>query len=200
MAGLAADSEGRRVAARYVLADLLLSRFLEDLVVSYETDEVTRLIIDGHDSDAFGPLKAMTVGDFRDWLLSPKTDGAMIAACKDGLTPEMVATVSKLMRNQDLIAVAAKLEVVTRFRNTLGLKWRLATRLQPNHPSDDPRGVAATILDGLLQGSGDAVIGINPASDSLDNCTDLIRALDDLRAEFDIPTQSCVLTDRKSVV
>ncbi|MEC7763051.1 MAG: ethanolamine ammonia-lyase subunit EutB [Pseudomonadota bacterium] len=194
LAGLAAGTEAERVAARYILADLPLRVFLNEMIVPYETDEVTRLIIDGHDAQAFGPLRSMTVGDLRDWLLAETTDGKAILNASPGLTPEMVAAVSKLMRNQDLIAVAAKVEVVTAFRNTLGLKGHLATRLQPNHPSDDLRGIAAAILDGLLQGTGDAVIGINPASDSVKNCTDLLLALDGLRQEFDIPTQSCVLT------
>lgn len=194
LAGIAAVNEAQRVAARYVLADLPLSAFLTEAVVPYEVDEVTRLILDSHDTRAFAPLSAMTVGDLRDWLLDERTDGATIARVSPGLTPEMVAAVSKLMRNQDLIAVAAKIEVVTRFRNTIGLKGHLSTRLQPNHPSDDPRGIAAAILDGLLQGTGDAVIGINPASDSLANCSELLHGIDGLRQEFDIPTQSCVLT------
>lgn len=194
LAGLAASTEAERVAARYVLADLPLATFLNEMVVPYESDEVTRLIIDGHDADAFAPLRSMTVGELRDWLLAERTDGAAILTVSQGLTPEMVAAVCKLMRNQDLIAVASKVEVVTAFRNTLGLKGHLATRLQPNHPSDDLRGIAVAILDGLLQGTGDAVIGINPASDSVKSCADLLHALDGLRQEFDIPTQSCVLT------
>lgn len=194
LAGLAAPSEANRVAARYVLADLPLTTFLEDLVVPYEHDEITRLIIDSHDAVAFAPFRSMTVGDLRDWLLADTTDGPALERASRALTAEMVAAVSKLMRNQDLIAVAARIEVVTKFRNTIGRKGHLSTRLQPNHPSDDPRGIAATILDGLLQGTGDAVIGINPASDSVKNCTDLLKALDTFRQEFDIPTQSCVLT------
>ncbi|WP_311136167.1 MULTISPECIES: ethanolamine ammonia-lyase subunit EutB [Pseudooceanicola] len=194
LAGLAASSEANRVAARYVLADLPLTTFLTEALIPYEADEVTRLILDTHDVAAFAPFRSMTVGDLRNWLLSEAADGPALARAAPALTPEMVAAVSKLMRNQDLIEVASRIEVVTRFRNTVGLKGHLSTRLQPNHPSDDLRGIAAAILDGLLQGTGDAVIGINPASDSIANCTDLLKALDGFRQEFDVPTQSCVLT------
>jgi ethanolamine ammonia-lyase large subunit len=194
LAGIAARSEAERVAARYALADLPLAEFLTEAVVPYEADEVTRLIVDGHDIAAFAPLRSMTVGDLRDWLLSDAANTRALAAAAPGITPEMAAAVSKLMRNQDLIAAARKIEVVTRFRSTLGLRGRLATRLQPNHPSDDLRGIAVAVLDGLLQGVGDAVIGVNPASDSIPNCLEILRALDRLRVDFDMPTQSCVLT------
>ncbi|QUS35700.1 ethanolamine ammonia-lyase subunit EutB [Falsirhodobacter algicola] len=192
LAGIAAQSPVERVAARYALADLPLTAFLSDLVIPYEADEVSRLISDGHDDAAFAPLRALTVGGLRDWLLAADTPALCAAA--PGLTPEMVAAVSKLMRNQDLIRVARKCEVVTRFRNTIGLRGHLSSRLQPNHPADDLRGIAVAVLDGLLQGSGDAVIGINPATDSIANCTRILQALDDLRQTFDMPTQSCVLT------
>ncbi|AGT10380.1 ethanolamine ammonia-lyase subunit EutB [Paracoccus aminophilus] len=194
LAGLAADSALERVAARRVLADLPLTTFLNEALIPYETDDVTRLILDRHDATAFAPFRAMTVGDLRDWLLSPAAQATTMAAAAPGLTPEMVAAVSKLMRNQDLIRVAKKAEVVTAFRNRIGLMGRLATRLQPNHPADDLKGIAVAILDGLLHGAGDAVIGINPASDNLANCRELLLALDDLRAKFEIPTQNCVLT------
>ncbi|MDF3606841.1 ethanolamine ammonia-lyase subunit EutB [Paracoccus sp. DMF-8] len=194
LAGIAADSALQRVAARRVLMDLPLTTFLNEALVPYEDDEVTRLIIDNHDAAAFAPLSAMTVGDLRDWLLSPETDAAALARVAPGLTPEMIAAVSKLMRNQDLIRVGRKPEIVTAFRNTIGQRGTLSTRLQPNHPADDPRGIAVSILDGLLHGAGDAVIGINPASDNLANCRDLLIVLDDLRQRFDIPTQNCVLT------
>ncbi|WP_431861985.1 ethanolamine ammonia-lyase subunit EutB [Azospirillum sp.] len=194
LAGLAADSDERRVAARLVLADLPLTVFLEEPAVPYEDDAVTRLILDTHDAAAFAPVKAMTVGQFRDWLLSDAADGAALAALAPGLTPEMAAAVSKLMRNQDLIAVARRIRVVTAFRDTLGLPGRLSVRIQPNHPTDDPQGVAAAILDGLLMGCGDAVIGINPAADSLQGCTDLLHLVDGVRQRYAIPTQSCVLT------
>ncbi|ARC35208.1 ethanolamine ammonia-lyase subunit EutB (plasmid) [Paracoccus yeei] len=194
LAGIAAESALQRVAARRVLMDLPLTVFLNQALVPYEDDEVTRLILDSHDAAAFAPVAAMTVGDLRDWLLSPAADAAALAAVAPGLTPEMVAAVSKLMRNQDLIRVARKAEVVTAFRNTIGRQGTLATRLQPNHPADDPRGIAVSVLDGLLHGAGDAVIGINPASDNLANCQALLVALDEMRQAFAIPTQSCVLT------
>jgi ethanolamine ammonia-lyase large subunit len=194
LAGLAAETAARRVAARAVLADLPLGHFLDSVLVPYEIDEVTRLIIDGHDAAAFAPLAAMTVGDLRDWLLQPATDAAALAAVSRGLTPEMVAAVSKLMRNQDLVAVARKVRVVTAFRNTIGLTGRLSTRLQPNHPADDPQGIAAAVLDGLVHGVGDAVIGINPATDSVPGALRLSAMLDDVRERYAIPTQTCVLT------
>ncbi|MCA1908425.1 MAG: ethanolamine ammonia-lyase subunit EutB [Magnetospirillum sp.] len=194
LAGLAADSEKRRIAARMALADLPLATFLSEALVPYEDDEVTRLIIDGHDQAAFAPVAHMTVGQFRDWLLSYEADTAALAALAPGLTPEMVAAVSKLMRNADLVAVAAKIRVVTAFRSTIGLEGRLSSRLQPNHPTDDPLGIAASTLDGLLFGVGDAVIGINPATDNVDSCCTLLKMLDEVRSRFDIPTQTCVLT------
>ncbi|WP_411840354.1 ethanolamine ammonia-lyase subunit EutB [Paracoccus sp. ME4] len=194
LAGIAAESASQRVAARRVLMDLPLTDLLDNPPVPYETDEVTRLIVDGHDAAAFAPLRAMTVGDLRDWLLSPAADAVALAGVARGLTPEMVAAVSKLMRNQDLIRVARKARVTTAFRNTIGGAGRLSSRLQPNHPADDPRGIAVAVLDGLLQGAGDAVIGINPASDSLANGHDLLVALDEMRQALAIPTQTCVLT------
>jgi ethanolamine ammonia-lyase large subunit len=194
LAGLAAESDAQRVAARAVLADLPLTVFLDEALIPYEQDEVTRLIFDSHDAAAFKTVSHFTVGGLRDWLLSYEADTAALAALAPGLTPEMVAAVSKLMRNQDLIAVARKCSVVTKFRNTLGVPGRLATRLQPNHPTDDLRGIAASTLDGLLYGTGDAVIGINPATDNVQNCLSLLDMLDGLRQRYDIPTQTCVLT------
>jgi ethanolamine ammonia-lyase large subunit len=194
LAGLAAGSAEERVAARMALAELPLSTFLREAVVPYEADEVTRLIVDSHDAAAFGPVAHLTVGDFRNWLLSDGTGAEALAAVAPGLTPEMAAAAAKLMRNQDLILVARKCRVVTRFRGTIGLPGRLSVRLQPNHPTDDPRGIAASILDGLLHGSGDAVIGVNPAGDRLDDLLGLWRLLDRLIDRFHIPTQSCVLT------
>lgn len=190
LAGIAAASEQERVAAQEILADLPLTTFLEEQVVPYETDEITRLIVDGHDAAAFAPVAALTVGEFRDHLLDPRTD---TTALKAGLTPEMLAATSKLMRVQDLIAVARRTPVVTAFRSTVGLPGTMATRLQPNDPTDDPVGVTASIVDGLLLGCGDAVIGINPATDSPQRTTDLLHLLDEVRARYDIPTQSCVL-------
>ncbi|WP_299537721.1 ethanolamine ammonia-lyase subunit EutB [uncultured Streptomyces sp.] len=194
LAGVAADSDAERVAARRVLADVPLRAFLEEPVVPYEDDEVTRLIVDTHDREAFAPVASLTVGGFRDWLLSYAATTEALAALAPGVTPEMAAAVSKLMRNQDLIQVARACTVVTRFRNTIGLPGRLSVRLQPNHPTDDPRGVAASILDGLLYGCGDAVIGINPASDSPAAVADLLRLTDEVRQRYAIPTQTCVLT------
>lgn len=190
LAGVAASSEQQRVAAQTLLADLPLATFLDELVVPYEDDEVTRLIVDTHDRDVFAPVASMTVGEFRDHLLDPTTDPSTLAA---GLTPEMVAATSKLMRVQDLIAVARRTPVVTAFRSTLGLPGTLATRLQPNHPTDDPVGVTASIVDGLLMGCGDAVIGINPATDSPNRTIDLLHLIDEVRLRYEIPTQSCVL-------
>ena len=194
LAGIAAGSAEERMAARLALADLPLSAFLRDAVIPYEDDEVTRLILDSHDAAAFAPVAHLTVGDFRDWLLSDAASSDTLAALAPGLTPEMVAAVSKLMRNQDLILAARKCRVVTRFRNTIGLPGRLSVRLQPNHPTDDLKGIAASMLDGLLYGCGDAVIGINPASDSLPVLSSLAGMLDEVIPRYEIPTQSCVLT------
>jgi ethanolamine ammonia-lyase large subunit len=193
LAGLAAASAEERVAAQCALADLPLSHFLEEHVIPYEADEVTRLIVDTHDSEAFAPLRSLTMGEFRNWLLSDEATSERIADVCAGITPEMAAAVSKLMRVQDLIAAAAKIRVVTRFRTTVGLAGRLSARLQPNHPTDAPEGIAAAILDGLLLGSGDAVIGINPAADDVASTGRLLRMIDTLRRRFEIPVQSCVL-------
>jgi len=194
LAGVAANDATERVAAQCCLADIPLKRFLGEALIPYESDEVTRLIIDSHDAAAFAPVSHLTVGGLRDWLLGEQADEAALHALAPGLTPEMAAAVSKIMRVQDLILVAKKIRVVTRFRNTVGLRGRLSTRLQPNHPTDDPAGIAASILDGLCYGSGDALIGINPASDSSTAIGELLRMLDNLIHRFDIPTQSCVLT------
>jgi ethanolamine ammonia-lyase large subunit len=194
LAGIGAASATERVAAQCALAEVPLRQFLSESVVPYELDDVTRLCLDTHDAAAFAAIAHLTVGDFRDWLLSPATDTHALAALAPGLLPEMVAAVSKLMRLQDLVLVARKCTVVTRFRNTLGLPGRLAVRLQPNHPTDDLRGIAASTLDGLLLGAGDAVIGINPAGDDLPTFVALWKMLDELIQRFDIPTQSCVLT------
>jgi ethanolamine ammonia-lyase large subunit len=194
LAGVAASTYEERVAAQITLADVPLKAFLNEAVIPYETDEVTRLIMDSHDQLAFEPIAHLTVGEFRDWLLGDDIDTPTLQNLKWGLTPEMVAAVSKLMRNQDLIAVAQKCEVITRFRNTIGLKGHFSTRLQPNHPTDDLKGIAASMIDGLLYGSGDAVIGINPAMDSPTGVTHLLKLIDTLRQQFDIPTQSCVLS------
>ena len=193
LAGVAAVNNLERVAAQWLLADVPLKQFLTEALVPYESDEVTRLIIDSHDPQAFAPISHLTVGDFRNWLLSDQADTATLTAIAAGLTPEMVAAVSKIMRIQDLILVAKKCRVVTRFRGTIGLVNRLSTRLQPNHPTDNPAGIAASILDGLLYGCGDAVIGINPATDNLEATTRLLHLLNDVIERYQIPTQACVL-------
>lgn len=194
LAGVAAASARERVAAQLALADVPLLTFLNEALVPYEDDEVTRLIIDSHERAAFAPISHLCVGDFRDWLLDDATDTPTLARVAAGITPEMAAAVSKLMRLQDLVLVARKCKVVTAFRNTLGLDGCLSTRLQPNHPTDDATGIAASILDGLLLGSGDAVIGINPATDNVAQVVSLLHLLDAVIDQYQIPTQSCVLT------
>ena len=194
LAGIAAATDEERVVAQMALAELPLTTFLNDVVVPYEDDEVTRLIIDGHDRAAFAPISHLSVGDFRNWLLSDAVDSAMLVAVAAGITPEMAAAVSKIMRNQDLILAAQKCCVVTGFRGTIGLPGRLSTRLQPNHPTDDAAGIAASLLDGLLYGSGDAVIGINPATDNVPQVIMLVEMMDEIIQRYAIPTQSCVLT------
>lgn len=194
LAGLAADTEEERAAAKMALAAVPLRTFLDEAVIPYEEDEVTRLIIDDHCADAFAPIAHLTVGELREWMLADATDSQALARVAPGLTPEMVAAVSKLMRNQDLILAARKRPVVTRFRNTVGLPGHLSVRLQPNHPTDDVKGIAAAMIDGLMYGCGDAMIGINPASDSLAAITALLTMTDEFRRAYDVPTQTCVLT------
>lgn len=194
LAGIAAQSEEERVKAQMELADVPLQRFLTECVIPYEEDEVSRLIIDSHDATAFAPISSFTVGQFRDWLLTDMASTDTLTALAPGITPEMAAAVSKLMRVQDLILVAAKCRVITRFRNTLGLSGHFSVRLQPNHPTDDFKGIAASILDGLCYGCGDAVIGINPATDNLDTLSHLLKMLDAIIQNHTIPTQSCILT------
>ncbi len=194
LAGVAATSDAERAAAQMTLADVPLKQFLLEAVIPYERDEVTRLIIDSHDANAFAPVSHLTVGGLRDWLLGDHADEASLRALAPGLTPEMAAAVSKIMRVQDLILVAQKIRVITRFRNTMGLRGHMSTRLQPNHPTDDPAGIAASTLDGLLYGNGDAMIGINPATDSMGSICTLLEMLDAVIQRYEIPTQSCVLT------
>ena len=194
LAGIAAESAKQMVAARIALADVPLKQFLQETVVPYEEDEVTRLIADTHDRSAFAVISSLTVGSFRDWLLSGEATSAVLQKLSRGITPEMAAAVSKLMRNQDLILAAKKCEVVSAFRDTIGLRGRMSVRLQPNHPFDDEKGIIASILDGILLGSGDACIGINPASDDPAIVGGLLRLLDDIIARLQIPTQSCVLS------
>ncbi|MCR6639972.1 MAG: ethanolamine ammonia-lyase subunit EutB [Sporocytophaga sp.] len=194
LAGIAASTEKERVVAKMLLADVPLKKFLEEHLIAYEEDEVTRLIIDEHDAAAFQSVSHLTVGGFRDWLLSESATSDILKATASGIIPEMAAAVSKIMSIQDMILVASKCEVITRFRNTLGLKGHFSTRLQPNHPFDDLKGIAASVIDGLLKGSGDAVIGINPATDSLKITGELLIMLDALIEKLNIPTQSCVLS------
>jgi ethanolamine ammonia-lyase large subunit len=193
LAGVAASNHRERVAAQWVLADVPLKQFLTEALVPYERDEVTRLILDDHNASAFAPISHLTVGDFRNWLLSPHANTQALSALAPGLTPEMVAATSKLMRIQDLILVAKKCQVLTRFRNTLGLNNRLSTRLQPNHPTDHPQGITASIIDGLMYGCGDAVIGINPATDNMSATLRLLHLVSDVIERYQIPTQACVL-------
>ncbi len=194
LAGVCALSSQERVIAQMRLAEVPLKTFLTEALIPYEDDEITRLIIDEHDIEAFNTISHLTVGDFRNWLLSDETTVDIIKQVRNGITPEMAAAVSKIMRNQDLILVAKKCPVVTSFRNTIGLPNRLSTRLQPNHPTDDVTGIAASILDGLLYGNGDAVIGINPATDNVEQTIKLLKLMDDVIQKYEIPTQSCVLT------
>ncbi|PWQ97299.1 ethanolamine ammonia-lyase subunit EutB [Leucothrix arctica] len=194
LAGVAAESSEERAVAQQVLAEVPLKTFLSEALIPYEEDEVTRLIMDEHDLDAFSPISHLTVGDFRNWLLSDAATSDSLTSIRAGITPEMVAAVCKIMRNQDLILVAQKCHITTAFRNTLGLPGNLSTRLQPNHPTDDVTGIAASILDGLLYGSGDAVIGINPATDNVAQAVNLMKLMDSVIQEYEIPTQSCVLT------
>jgi ethanolamine ammonia-lyase large subunit len=200
LAEVAASSDAERAAAQMTLADVPLKQFLTEALIPYEQDEVTRLIIDSHDRAAFAPVSHLTVGGFRDWLLGDDATETSLAALAPGLTPEMAAAVSKIMRVQDLVLVAQKIRVVTRFRNTVGLRGRMSTRLQPNHPTDDPAGIAASVLDGLLYGNGDAMIGINPATDSVSAISELLKMLDGVIRHYEIPTQSCVLTHVTSSV
>ncbi len=193
LAGVAASNHREHVAAQWVLADVPLKQFLTEALVPYEHDEVTRLILDDHNASAFAPISHLTVGDFRNWLLSPHANTQTLSALAPGLTPEMVAATSKLMRIQDLILVAKKCQVLTRFRNTLGLNNRLSTRLQPNHPTDHPQGITASIIDGLMYGCGDAVIGINPATDNMSATLRLLHLVSDVIERYQIPTQACVL-------
>ena len=194
LAGVAARTAAECAAAKMALSDVHLSQFLNETVIPYEADDVTRLIVDTHDRAAFATISHLTVGGFREWLLAETTGTAELAAISPGVTPEMAAAVSKIMRNQDLVLAAKKVTVITKFRDTIGLPGRMSVRLQPNHPTDDKKGIAASLIDGLMYGCGDAVIGINPASDNVTAITDLLVMLDDVIHRFDIPTQSCILT------
>ncbi len=194
LAGLAAESYEERVVAQMKLAELPLKTFLEDHLIPYEKDEVTRLIVDNHDAKNFQYISHFTVGDFRNWLLSEEADSTLLSKIKFSITPEMAAAVSKIMSLQDLILVASKCKVITSFRTTIGLPGRFSTRLQPNHPTDDLKGIAASLLDGLMYGSGDAVIGVNPATDNVHATIKIVELIDSVRQKYSIPIQSCVLS------
>jgi ethanolamine ammonia-lyase large subunit len=193
LAGIAAASERERVAAKSALADLALIDLLKNPIIPLETDEVTRLILDTHDASAFERIRSMTVGAFREFILDNQTTGADLKSLKWGITPEMAAAVAKLMSNKDLVLAAAKIHNVTRCRNTMGERGVLGIRLQPNHPSDDVGGILLAAFDGLLYGCGDAVIGVNPATDSVEGVATILSALDRLITAFDIPSQACCL-------
>ncbi|MCB1171531.1 MAG: ethanolamine ammonia-lyase subunit EutB, partial [Leptospiraceae bacterium] len=194
LAGLGAQSDEERAAAQMVLADVPLSHFIEEPLISPELDNISRLILEDLDSEAGAQINSLSVGDFRNWLLSEKTTGEDIRRIRPGLMPEMVAAVSKIMRIQDMILAARKCTVVTSFRTTIGLPNTLSVRLQPNHPTDDEKGILASTLDGLMYGCGDAVVGINPATDNVPTVIRLLELLDQLRSRYEIPMQSCVLT------
>lgn len=193
LAGIAASSERERIAAKIVLADLPLLELLNNPVIPAETDEVTRFILESHDIIAFEPIRSMTVGQFREFILKNQTRDTELKSLKWGITPEMAAAVAKLMSNKDLVLAAAKISNVTQCRNTMGERGVLGIRLQPNHPSDDVGGILLAAFDGLLYGCGDAVIGVNPATDSVERVSTILRALDRLITAFDIPTQACCL-------
>lgn len=194
LAGITAGSYQERIAAQICLSEVPLKNFLSEMLIPYESDEITRLIVDTHDTVSFSLIASFTVGMLRDWMLSEECTTQQLQAIQWALTPEMVAAVSKIMRNQDLVIVAQKCEVISKFRNTIGLKGRFSSRLQPNHPTDDIKGITASIIDGLLLGCGDAVIGINPASDNPTTVSHICYLLDHLIQSFEIPTQACVLT------
>ncbi len=194
LAGIAAGSPVERVAARAVLANLTLCELREAPVVPYDEDELTRLVEDSLDQAAFLCVGHLTVGEFREWLLEDATTGDMIRSVSPGLTPEMVAAVCKLMSNLDLMVVGAKCKVVVRANNTLGLPGTFSSRLQPNHPKDDLEGILLSTREGLAYGCGDAVIGVNPATDSAESTAHILRALDGLMKRNGIPTQHCVLS------
>lgn len=200
LAGIAATSLTENIAAKMILADTPLKTFVQEEIISYEKDEVTRLIMDQHHQEKFSAISHFTVGDLREFLLEEETNGLKISQIRDGLTAEMVSAVSKIMTNKELILVASKMRVITKFRNTIGLPGHFSTRLQPNHPTDDAQGIGAVILEGLLYGIGDAVIGINPASDNPESVEKLLRLLDKIRLKFEMPVQSCILTHITTII
>lgn len=194
LAGVSARDDVERVAARAVLSRITLAELRENPVVPYEADEITRIVEDHLDAAAFRAVKDLTVGQFREWLLSESTSGSQIRAVSPGLTPEMVAATCKLMSNMDLMVAGAKCEVVVRANSTLGLPGRLSSRLQPNHPTDDVQGILCSTREGLAYGCGDAVIGVNPATDTPQSTAEILKALHELRVKNGVPTQNCVLS------
>jgi ethanolamine ammonia-lyase large subunit len=193
LAGLAAQSEQERVAAKFALADVPLQQIVDNPLVPPEQDDVTRLILETHDQAGFATIKSMTVGEFREFILSDETDEAALKALHWAITPEIAAAVTKLMSNKDLVLAANKIRVVTRCRNTMGQRGVLGIRLQPNHPADDAAGILLSAFDGLLYGCGDAVIGVNPATESVESVGAILHALKRLIDVYKIPTQACCL-------
>jgi ethanolamine ammonia-lyase large subunit len=193
LAGIAARTERERVAAKLVLAELTLGEIVDHPLIDPDADEVSRLIGDSLDRDTFESIRGLTVGAFRDWILDDATTGEALAAIRSGLTPEVAAATAKLMSNKDLVLAASKVRVLTRCRNTMGQRGVLGIRVQPNHPSDDLGGILLSSADGLLYGCGDAMIGVNPAAESVDVAEGIFRALDRLIETLEIPTQACCL-------
>ncbi|HEY2115856.1 MAG TPA: ethanolamine ammonia-lyase subunit EutB [Candidatus Angelobacter sp.] len=193
LAGLAARSEQERVAAKYALADLPLQEIVQNPLVPPEEDDVTRLILETHDRQTFSTIKSMTVGELREFILGDEADESALNKLHWAITPEIAAAVAKLMSNKDLVLAANKIRVVTQCRNTMGERGVLGTRLQPNHPADDAAGILLSAFDGLLYGCGDAVIGVNPATDAVESVSAILHALNRLIEAYRIPTQACCL-------
>src|SRR5712672_4065897 len=193
LAGLAARSEQERVAAKFALADLPLQEIVANPLIPPDEDDVSRLILETHDHDKFSTIKSMTVGEFREFILNDETDETTLKRLHWAITPEIAAAVTKLMSNKDLVLAANKIRVITRCRNTMGERGVLGIRLQPNHPADDPAGILLAAFDGLLYGCGDAVIGVNPATDAVETVSAILHALNRLIEAYKIPTQACCL-------
>jgi ethanolamine ammonia-lyase large subunit len=193
LAGLAARTERERVAAKVVLSELTLGEIVDNPLIDPDVDEVSRLGCESLDADAFRALRGLTVGEFREWILDDATTGERLEAVRRGITPELAAAAARLMSNKDLVLAASKFRVVTRCRNTMGQRGVMGVRVQPNHPRDDVGGILLSAADGLLYGCGDAVIGVNPAAESVEVAASILRALDRLIETLGIPTQACCL-------
>src|SRR5437870_326884 len=193
LAGLAARSERERIAAKYKLADLTLAEIVQQPLIDPADDDVSRLILETFDQEAFGTLRSMTIGEFREYILDDATDEAELKRLQRAITPEIVAAVAKIMSNKDLVLASAKIRNVTRCRNTMGERGVLGIRVQPNHPSDDIDGILLAAFEGLLYGCGDAVLGVNPATDSVETVSRILIALQRLIDAYQIPTQACCL-------